>query len=57
MKSVYSGFTNTIARNRSVDLILQLEEFTDTPHDLTMTAGLYNALTGLNQYQQGQKVH
>ncbi|MEO2279744.1 alpha/beta hydrolase [Pseudoalteromonas pernae] len=52
MREVYDDLANTIARNRSVDLVLLLDEFSTADHDFTMAAGLYNALTGLYKYQQ-----
>ncbi|NMH58691.1 alpha/beta hydrolase [Alteromonas sp. MYP5] len=52
MRSVYDLFAATILENRSIDLTLRLNEFNDVGHDFTMAAGLYNALSGLYQYQR-----
>ena len=56
MKSVYSSFAATILKNRSVNLKLKLDEFDNVSHDFTMAAGLYNALSGLYQYQQSKGI-
>ncbi|WP_462159507.1 alpha/beta hydrolase [Pseudoalteromonas sp. GB56] len=56
MREVYDDLANTIARNRSVDLVLLLDAFDDADHDFTMAAGLYNALTGLYKYQQDEGI-
>lgn len=52
LREVYDAFAQTMSRNRSTDLVLQLEKFEHTGHDFTLAAGLYNALTGLYKYQQ-----
>ncbi|AOT11242.1 esterase [Pseudoalteromonas luteoviolacea] len=52
MREVYDSLSQTIQRNRNLDLELRLNEFNDDPHDFTMAAGLFNALSGLYQYQQ-----
>ncbi|KZN62841.1 hypothetical protein N473_18170 [Pseudoalteromonas luteoviolacea CPMOR-1] len=54
MREVYNSLSQTILRNRNLDLELRLNEFNDDSHDFTMAAGLFNALTGLYQYQQQQ---
>ncbi|MDK1287697.1 alpha/beta hydrolase [Pseudoalteromonas umbrosa] len=54
MRAVYDSLSQTILRNRNLDLDLRLDEFNDDAHDFTMAAGLFNALTGLYQYQQKQ---
>ena len=51
MRSVFDSLATTIAQNRSTELTLQLDEFDDSSHNFTMAAGLYNALSGLYQYQ------
>lgn len=56
MKSVYNSFATTIMKNRSIDLKLTLNEFDDVSHDFTMAAGLYNALSGLYQYQRSKGI-
>jgi predicted alpha/beta superfamily hydrolase len=56
MKSVYNSFAATILKNPSIDLKLKLDEFDDVSHDFTMAAGLYNALSGLYQYQRSKAI-
>ncbi|WP_258544427.1 alpha/beta hydrolase [Alteromonas lipotrueae] len=56
MKSVYNSFAATLMKNHSIDLKLKLNEFDDVSHDFTMVAGLYNALSGLYQYQRGKGI-
>ncbi|WP_246587829.1 alpha/beta hydrolase [Alteromonas lipotrueiana] len=56
MKRVYDSFAKTILKNRSIDLKLKLNEFKDVSHDFTMAAGLYNALSGLHQYQRSKDI-
>ena len=50
MREVYDNFSRTVARNRNVDLTVQLDTFSDAGHNLTLPAGLYNALAGLSQW-------
>ncbi|MBQ4875706.1 alpha/beta hydrolase [Pseudoalteromonas luteoviolacea] len=54
MREVYDELSQTILRNRNLDLYLRQDEFNDDSHDFTMAAGLFNALTGLYHYQQKQ---
>ena len=56
MRSVYDAFAKTILENRSLDLRLQLDAFQTVSHDFTMAAGLYNALSGLYQYQHDKGI-
>ncbi|MBD1583409.1 alpha/beta hydrolase [Pseudoalteromonas sp. S16_S37] len=56
MRQVYDDLSQTILRNRSTDLVVQLDTFNDEGHDFTMAAGLYNALRALHQYQQGNNL-
>ena len=51
LRNVYDSFAQTIMRNRSTELELQLNEFDAVSHDFTMAAGIYNALAGLYKYQ------
>ncbi|WP_240615595.1 alpha/beta hydrolase [Alteromonas facilis] len=51
MREVYDSLAKTLLRNRNLDLTLQFDKFDHVQHDLTMAAGLFNALTGLNKYQ------
>ena len=52
MRAVYDAFVDSIVRNRSLDLMLNLDEFNTAAHGFTLSAGLYNALRGLYKYQQ-----
>lgn len=54
MRSVYDSFAKTILQNRSIELKLYLDESDHVAHDFTMASGLYNALSGLHQYQQAE---
>lgn len=56
MRRVYDAFAHNMLRNRSIDLVLQLDEFDNEGHDFTLAAGLYNALTGLYRYQQSKSL-
>lgn len=51
MRDVYDALERTILRNRTLDLSFKTGEFKHEDHDFTMTAGLYDALKGLYQYQ------
>ena len=52
MRDIYDSFTETLIRNRSIDLILKTEVYSESDHDFTFAAGLYSALRGLYKYQQ-----
>ncbi|NOU51689.1 alpha/beta hydrolase [Pseudoalteromonas sp. JBTF-M23] len=56
MRQVYDNLSQTILRNRSTDLVVQLDTFNDEGHDFTMAAGLYNALRALHLYQQNNRL-
>lgn len=56
MRQVYDDLSQTILRNRSTDLVVQLDTFNDEDHDFTMAVGLYHALRALHQYQQDNKL-
>ncbi|CAM4047367.1 alpha/beta hydrolase [Pseudoalteromonas byunsanensis] len=56
MRQVYDDLSQTILRNRSTDLALQLDTFDSEDHDFTMVAGLYRALKALHGYQSTLKL-
>ncbi|ODB35890.1 esterase [Pseudoalteromonas sp. BMB] len=52
MRKQYDAFSNIVLRNRSTDLVLQLDEFNSEEHNFTLVAGLYNALKELQRYRK-----